>query len=49
MALPHQKILLVDTGYHKHMRTIMFRGKHDATTRLAMSRYLGNKYGAVTA
>jgi hypothetical protein len=50
MSLPHDKIeIKPDTVYHKHVRTIMFRGKHNSTTRAAMQRYLGNKYGANVA
>lgn len=32
-----------------HVRTIMYRGAHDAATRTAIQRYLGNKYGAAVA
>jgi hypothetical protein len=50
MSVLHQKITVwADTAFHKHHRTIMYRGKHDAATRQAVSRYLGNKYGANVA
>jgi hypothetical protein len=46
MAVPHQKMIIYpDTAYHKHLRTFVFRGKHDAVTQAAMFKYLGNKYG----
>lgn len=50
LSVPHQKIaVLADNVSQKHIRTIAFRGVHDAATRLAISRYLGNKYGANVA
>jgi hypothetical protein len=49
MSVPNQKIQFNTSSYHTHVRTIMYRGKHDAATRAAVSRYLGNKYGANVA
>jgi hypothetical protein len=50
MSVPHQQInIYADTAYHKHVRTIVYRGFHDAVTQAAVSRYLGNKYGANVA
>jgi hypothetical protein len=50
MDIMHQSInILADSVAHKHVRTIMFRGYHDDATRAAISRYLGNKYGASVA
>jgi hypothetical protein len=49
MAVPHQKIQFTPSSYHTHTRTIMYRGKHDAATAQAVSRYLGTKYGALVA
>jgi hypothetical protein len=50
MDVPHQSIKFSTEGtYHKHLRTLIYRGYHDDTTRTAISRYLGNKYGASVA
>lgn len=50
MAVPHQQIRIEpDSTYHLHLRTIGYRGMHNAATRTAMMRYLGNKYGAPVA
>lgn len=50
MAVPHQKMYIgTPTAWGSHVRTIIYRGYHDATTRAAVSRYLGNKYGAPVA
>lgn len=55
MDVPHEQIRIhLDSTLNSqpatyHVRTIMYRGFHDATTRLAISRYLGNKYGANVA
>lgn len=47
MDVPHQQIgIWANSSSHKHIRTIAFRGFHDPTTQAAVSRYLGNKYGA---
>lgn len=37
------------TGTPLTKRLLVYSGKHDAVTRLAISRYLGNKYGANVA
>ena len=50
MDVAHERInIQAPTAFSSHIRTIMFRGYHDATTRAAVSRYLGNKYGAKVA
>jgi len=50
MATPHQQIDVFNpSAFHRHIRTIAYRGDHDAATKLAVSRYLGNKYGAAVA
>src|SRR4030095_1758202 len=50
MTLPNDKISIsTPTAWGSHVRTIIYRGYHDAATRQAVSRYLGNKYGAVVA
>jgi hypothetical protein len=50
MDMPHEKInILPATAYGSHIRTIIYRGYHDDATRAAVSRYLGNKYGAIVA
>jgi hypothetical protein len=50
MSIPHQKLLIsTDDAMHKHFRTLLYRGEHDTATRTAISRYLGNKYGANVA
>lgn len=50
MTIPNQRLLIwANTAYHNHLRTLMYRGAHDAATRTAVSRYLGNKYGALVA
>lgn len=47
MDIPHEKIeVSPNNAAGSHIRTIMYRGFHDAATRQAVSRYLGNKYGA---
>lgn len=47
MDILHKTLLInSDQPLNKHLRTIMYRGEHDDATRLAVSRYLGNKYGA---
>jgi len=50
MTLPHERISIsAPTAWGVHIRTIIYRGYHDAVTRAAVSRYLGNKYGAKVA
>lgn len=50
MDIPHEKIRIYETSaYNSHVRTLIYRGFHDATTRASVSRYLGNKYGAYIA
>lgn len=50
MDMPHERInVLPATAYSAHVRTIAFSGYHDDATRAAVSRYLGNKYGAPVA
>lgn len=49
MSIPHQKIMTFDSAWQKNVRTIMYRGEHNAATRQAVARYLGNKYGANVA
>ncbi|QPX62638.1 minor tail protein [Arthrobacter phage Wollypog] len=50
MSMPHQKLVVVTPQTAgTHIRTIAYRGLHDAATALAISRYLGNKYGAAVA
>jgi hypothetical protein len=55
MDVPHEGIRIhADSTLNgqpstKHVRTIMYRGYHDTATRLAVARYLGNKYGAAVA
>jgi hypothetical protein len=47
MATPHQSIRIhAPDAYQIHVRTIMFRGYHDASTQAAVSKYLANKHGA---
>lgn len=47
MATPHEAIRLhTANAYQIHVRTIMFRGYHDATTRASINRYLANRHGA---
>jgi hypothetical protein len=48
MDVPHEKIAITaPTAYGSHIITLIYRGYHDPTTRAAVTRYLGNKYGAV--
>jgi len=48
--MPHERInILPATAFGSHIRTIIYRGYHDAATRAAVSRYLGNKYGSAVA
>jgi hypothetical protein len=48
MDVPNEKVSIVTAGPGgSHIRTIMYRGYHDDATRAAISRYLGNKYGAL--
>lgn len=50
MALPHQRIFIsAPTAWGSHIRTIVFRGYHSDATRAAITRHLGNKYGAPVA
>jgi len=50
MSLPHERIAFNSPNANSsHVRTLIYRGYHDATTRAAISRYLGNKYGALVA
>lgn len=50
MNLSHQKLYIAsNNATHTHIRTIGYRGVHNDATRLAISRYLGNKYGAAIA
>jgi len=46
MDLPNERIYIAPpTTSNVHIRTLIYRGYHDAATRQAISRYLGNKYG----
>jgi hypothetical protein len=50
MSIPNEKIVISsDNAYNSHIRTLLYRGDHDDATRIAISRYLGNKYGASVA
>jgi hypothetical protein len=50
MDILHQNLVVfADQPLNKHLRTIIYRGEHDPATCLAVSRYLGNKYGANVA
>lgn len=50
MDIPHEKLRIPSPAAGgSHIRTIIYRGYHDITTRAAISRYLGNKYGAYVA
>lgn len=50
MDIPNERIYITPPStYSSHTRTIIYRGLHDAPTRAAVSRYLGNKYGAQVA
>jgi hypothetical protein len=48
--MPHEKIQIQPaTVYGSHVRTLIYRGLHTPAQRAAVSRYLGNKYGAPVA
>lgn len=50
MDIPNERIYITPPStYSSHTRTIIYRGLHDNATRAAVSRYLGNKYGAQVA
>lgn len=55
MDVPHESIRIHADGTlnsalaTRHIRTVMYRGYHDDATKLAVGRYLGNKYGAPVA
>lgn len=50
MDIPNERIYITPPStYSSHTRTIIYRGLHDNATRAALSRYLGNKYGALVA
>ncbi|ASX99247.1 minor tail protein [Arthrobacter phage Molivia] len=47
MDIPNERIVInAPSTSSVHIRTLIYRGLHDATTRAAVNRYLGNKYGA---
>lgn len=50
MSVDHEAInMYTNTAQRVHIRTLIYLADHDAATRLAIQRYLGNKYGAVVA
>jgi hypothetical protein len=49
MIIPNERITITNNTYHRHIRTLVYRGEHSTETRLAVSRYLSAKYGANVA
>ena len=50
MSLLHERLLIpAPSANSAHVRTLVYRGYHNDTTRAAVMRYLGNKYGANVA
>jgi len=43
------RVITTYSGENRNIRALVFYAEHDRATRLAMSRYLGNKYGAPVA
>ena len=50
MDIPNERMVVIaPSAASSHIRTLIYRGLHDAATRAAVSRYLGNKYGGYVA
>ena len=43
------RVITTSAGENKNIRALVFYAEHDRSTRIAMCRYLGNKYGAYVA
>lgn len=50
LSIDHEALQITSASpMHSHIRTLVYLGYHDNATRLAISRYLGNKYGSNVA